>query len=87
VREVGFGVAVDTAPLGTLPTVQNDPNWLRQSQRYPVLIDFEWPEPQQRAVLKVGSQASVVVYTGDHFLFNPLARLQVWLVSLLTYAY
>lgn len=87
VREVGFGVAVDTAPLGTLPTVQNDPNWLRQSQRYPVLIDFELPEPQQRRVLKVGSQAAVVVYTGDHFLFNPLARLQVWLVSLLTYAY
>jgi multidrug resistance efflux pump len=87
VREVGFGVAVDTAPLGTLPTVQNDPNWLRQSQRYPVLIDFELPGPEQRGVLKVGSQASVVVYTGDHFLFNPLARLQVWLVSLLTYAY
>jgi multidrug resistance efflux pump len=87
VREVGFGVAVDTAPLGTLPTVQNDPNWLRQSQRYPVLIDFELPGPEPRGVLKVGSQASVVVYTGDHFLFNPLARLQVWLVSLLTYAY
>jgi len=51
------------------------------------LIDFELPEPEQRGVLKVGSQASVVVYTGDHFLFNPLARLQVWLVSLLTYAY
>jgi multidrug resistance efflux pump len=87
VREVGFGVAVDTAPLGTLPTIQNDPNWLRQSQRYPVLIDFELNDPKQRVTLKVGSQVAVVVFTGSHFLFNPLARLQIWLVSLLTYAY
>ncbi len=34
VREVGFGVAVDTAPLGSLPTIKNDPDWLRESQRY-----------------------------------------------------
>jgi multidrug resistance efflux pump len=87
VRELSFGVAVDTAPLGSLPTVQNDPNWLREAQRYPVLIDFELPRDQGRYPLKVGSQATVVVYTGDHLLVNPLARLYLWLVSILTYAY
>jgi multidrug resistance efflux pump len=87
VREVSYGVAVDTAPLGSLPTVQNDPNWLRQAQRYPVLIDFELPGSPRPFPLKVGSQATVVVYTGDHLLVNPLARFYLWLVSILTYAY
>jgi hypothetical protein len=27
------------------------------------------------------------VYTGDHWLINPLARLRMWLLSILTYAY
>ena len=85
VREVGYGVAVDTAPLGSLPTVENDSNWLRDAQRYPVLIDFELPEGQ--VPLKVGSQATVAVYTGDHFVVNPLARVYLWLLSILTYAY
>ena len=87
VREVGFGVAVDTAPLGSLPTIKNDPNWLRDAQRYPVLIDFDFPRGDNVPLLKVGSQATVVVYTGDNWLMNPLARLQIWAVSLLTYAY
>jgi len=87
VREVGFGVAVDTAPLGSLPTINNDPNWLRDAQRYPVLIDFDRSSYQGEKLLKVGSQASVVVYTGEHWLVNPLASLWIWLVSILTYAY
>jgi len=84
---VGFGVAVDTAPLGSLPTIKNDPDWLRSAQRYPVLIDFDLNSNQGSTLLKVGSQASVVVYTGEHWLVNPLAGLWVRLVSILTYAY
>lgn len=87
VREVGFGVAVDQAPLGSLPTIKTDFGWLRTAQRYPVLIDFELPESSAPYPLKVGSQASVVVYTGEHWLINPLAGLWIRLVSILTYAY
>jgi len=87
VREVGFGVAVDSAPLGGLPTIPNDPNWLRDAQRYPVLIDFDRSSYQGEKLLKVGSQATVVVYTGQHWLVNPLASLWIRLVSILTYAY
>lgn len=86
VREVSFGVAVDTAPLGSLPTVNNDPNWLRDAQRYPVLIDFELSREDLRR-LKVGSQVNVVVFTGDHWLTNALAHLVIQLVSLLSYAW
>ena len=87
VREIGFGVAVDTAPLGSLPTIENDSNGLRDAQRDPVLIDFELPGGDGQIPLKVGSQASVVVYTGAYWVVNPLAGLYMRLLSLLTYAY
>lgn len=87
VRELGFGVAVDSAPLGSLPTIDNDRDWLRAAQRYPVLIDFDFRRQAGMANLKVGSQATVVVYTGSNPLVNTLARLQIWLNSILTYAY
>jgi multidrug resistance efflux pump len=88
VREVGFGVALDDPPLGALPTIRNDNSWLRAAQRYPVLIDFEVPVTDDgRVRLKVGSQASVTVYSGEHPLFNTLARVYLKLVSWLSYAY
>jgi multidrug resistance efflux pump len=88
VREIGFGVDVDSPPLGKLPTIQNDKNWLRAAQRYPVLIDFELPaNGRGKTPIKVGSQATVVVYTGTHPLSNSLARMVMRVRSILTYAY
>lgn len=87
VRELGFGVAVDSAPLGSLPTIKNDRNWLRAEQRFPVTVAFELPSKQLLSQLRVGSQATVVVFTGDHTLINSLASLQMWFRSKLTYAY
>ena len=87
VRELGFGIAVDSAPLGSLPTIDNNQGWLRASQRYPVLVDFNLPSRQGALGLRIGSQASVVVFTGSNSLINSLARLQIWMNSILTYAY
>jgi len=87
VENIGFGVDVDKAPLGSLPTIQNDQSWLRTAQRFPVVISFELPDRADARLLKVGSQVSVVAYTGEHWLFNPLAGFYIWLVSKLTYAY
>lgn len=87
VREVSFGVAVDSAPLGSLPTIKNDADWLRESQRFTVLVDFKLAPGQGDELLKVGSQASVMVYTGEHWISNTLAALLIRLVSILTYAY
>lgn len=87
VNELGFGVEVDTAPLGSLPTINNDRNWLRAEQRFPVTVSFDLPSRQLLQKLRVGSQATVVVYTGDNGLINSLASLQMWCRSKLTYAY
>jgi len=86
VRELGYGVAVDSAPLGSLPSVQNDRQWLRAAQRFPVVVDFDMP-PEERLRLRVGAQATVIVYASDSFVLNTLGRLYIRAGSILSYAY
>ena len=87
VRGTGFGVAIDSAPLGSLPSIVNDRQWLRDAQRFPVLVDFQLPDASDRRAIRVGAQVSVVVYTGDGWFFNAIAKLQVRIASILTYLY
>lgn len=87
IRTTGFGVNVDSAPLGSLPTIDNDRQWLRDSQRFSVLVDFKLPDADDRLGMRVGAQASVIVYTGDSWIFNTLGKIKMRLVSLFTYAY
>ena len=55
------------------------------TQRFSVLVDFELPDAEDRRGIRVGAQASVVVYTGGGFLFNSIAWLKMRLLSILTY--
>jgi multidrug resistance efflux pump len=87
IRETGFGVQVDSNALGTLPTIDNQRNWLRDAQRFPVLIDFETNEDPQQIGLRVGSQVSVIVYTGNNWLMNFLGRIYIRAVAVMSYAY
>ena len=87
VRTTGFGVNVDSTPLGSLPTIDNDRAWLRDAQRFSVLIDFELPSAGDRLGIRVGAQASVIVYTGNGWIMNALAWIKMRVHSVLTYAY
>lgn len=86
VRGMGFGVDVDKAPLGSLPTIRNEREWLRDAQRFPVDVEFEMA-PDDRRKLRVGAQASVIIYTGDGFFLKAIGKLQVRIATLLSYAY
>jgi len=86
VRGTGFGVALNSAPLGNLPTIENDRQWLRDAQRFPVLVDFQLDDRDERLAIRVGSQASVMIYSGDNWLFNFVGRIYIRVASLLTYA-
>ena len=86
VRGTGFGIDVDSAALGELPTIENDKNWLREAQRFPVLVDVDTGNVRELGV-RVGSQASITVYTGAHPVLNPIARLRMRIASYLSYAY
>jgi len=87
VRSTGFGVAVNSAPLGNLPTIENDRQWLRDAQRFPVQVEFHLGEGSKRLDIRVGSQASVIVYTGENWLFNFVGKIYIRVASLLTYAF
>ncbi len=86
IRNTGFGVNVDSTPLGSLPTIDNDRQWLRDAQRFSVFIDFELPSEADRMDIRVGGQVSVVVYTGGSWIMNSLAWIKMRVVSILTYA-
>lgn len=87
VRTTGFGVQVDSAPLGSLPTIDNDRQWLRDAQRFSVLIDFDLEDSADRVAIRVGAQATVVVYAESGWLFNSIAKIKIRVNSILTYAY
>ena len=88
VRSVGSGVSSgQQAPPGTLPTIQNSRDWLRQAQRFPVAIEFDASEADRLRKVRIGGQAEVMVFTGDNFLMNLLGAGYIRLMSLLSYLY
>ena len=88
VRSVGGGVSSgQQAPAGTLPTVQNSRDWLRQAQRFPVAIEFDPADAERLGKLRPGGQAEVMAYTGDNFVMNLLGAGYIRLMSLLSYLY
>lgn len=89
VRSIGIGVSASqaTAP-GTLPTIDNNRDWLRQSQRFPVVIEFDLSQNEDlRSQLRVGGQATVITYTGENSILNGLGRFYIKLMSYFSYAY
>lgn len=88
VRSIGGGVAAASPPPpGTLPTVQNSRDWLRQAQRIPVSIEFDAGEAPRLAIARIGGQADVLVYTGNHPMMNLLGALYIRVMSWLSYIY
>ena len=88
VRSVGGGVSSgQTSPVGTLPTVENSRDWLRQAQRIPVAIEFDKDEINRLRNIRVGGQAEVLVFTGKHPVMNLFARIYIRVMSWLSYLY
>jgi multidrug resistance efflux pump len=88
VRSVGSGVSSgQQAPPGTLPTIQNSRDWLRQAQRFPVAVEFDPADAKRLRKVRIGGQAEVMVFTGDNFLMNLLGVAYIRLMSRLSYLY
>jgi len=89
VRSIGLGVSAGQAqPPGNLPTVENNRDWLRQAQRFPVVIGFDIAQQQSlRRQLRVGGQATVIVYSSERGLLRILGKAYIRLKSWLSYAY
>jgi multidrug resistance efflux pump len=88
VRSVGTGISPGKqVPPGALPEVQNSRDWLRQAQRFPVAVEFDPSERERLRGVRIGGQADVLIYTGDHFVMNWLARFFIGVMSYLSYLY
>ena len=83
---IGAGYGIDwgqTEKAGELPVVSVTRGWLREPQRFPVLIRFDGDET--RGLRRIGGQADVIVYTGSGNPLNILGVLLIRLVSLLSF--
>lgn len=84
-RVSGYGYAVSNRqidPQTGLPSIKNRSGWIREPQRMPVRVTLDKERP---ADLRFGSQANVVVYTGDSYILNAFAWIKIRLVTLLSY--
>lgn len=89
VRSIGLGVSAgQPQPPGNLPTVENNRDWLRQAQRFPVVIGFDTRQDASlRRQLRVGGQASIIAYSSDTGVLRSLGKAYIRLKSWLSYAY
>jgi multidrug resistance efflux pump len=88
VHSIGWGVSQgDEAPTGQLSSMPADQGWLRDPQRFPVRI-LVLPDEAKDAGIDVGrsgAQANVIIFTGDNVIMNPIGRLWIRIVALLSY--
>lgn len=88
VRSIGWGISQGgEAPTGQLPTVQTAQGWIREPQRFPVkiLLLGDRHDPVAMTLGRSGAQANVMILTGESLILNPLGRLWMKVVALLSY--
>jgi multidrug resistance efflux pump len=84
IESVGWGVNSRTIdPATGLPTIRNDSGWVREAQRFAVRIQFD-PDSRPKGIL-LGSQANVVVYTGQSSLTDAIGRIWIFMVAYMSY--
>ncbi len=89
IRSIGLGISAgQPPPPGTLPTIQNNRDWLRQAQRYPVMIQFEKEELERlRENIRIGGQAEAIAYTDESAFTRVIGKLFIRIMSWFSYAY
>jgi multidrug resistance efflux pump len=89
VRSIGLGTSPGSEqPAGALPTIQNNRDWLRESQRFPVIIAFDTQQDANlRKQLRIGGQASVIAYSEGTTLLRLLGKAYIRVASCLSYVY
>ena len=86
VKSIGVGVGQSgTESLGELQTIKSTSGWLRDAQRFAVIIDFA--DDETYGLRRAGGQVDVQIYTGDHTILNALGWLWIRFLSILSYVY
>jgi multidrug resistance efflux pump len=86
VSSIGFAVdSSSSGDVGELASVSSRSGWLRDAQRFPVIIRFD--DDSSKGLRRVGGQADVLVYTGNNLIINTLGRWWIHALSWLSYIY
>jgi len=86
VQSVGYGVQFESGTqAGGLQVPVKKSGWLREAQRFPVIIDFAEEIP--RGIRREGGQADIIIYTSDTGFMRWLGKLYIRLMGLLSYVY
>ena len=83
VRSIGYGVNSGYANRSELPDVESSSGWLRDPQRFPVIIAFD--NKMLRKESRLGGQVDVVVFTGDNVFLNTMGRWRIRINGWLSY--
>ncbi len=84
VDSIGWGVnSREVDPVTGLPIFKEQTGWIRDAQRFAVRVQFD-PESRPKGI-RLGSQASVVVYTGQSSITDTIGRLWIVAIAYLSY--
>ncbi|MGR5066056.1 HlyD family secretion protein [Photobacterium sp. DNB22_13_2] len=84
VTSIDFGVDWgQTQQTGQLANVANQSGWLRQTQRFPVMIRFEQSMP--KGSLRVGGQADIMMYTEESSVMNMFGKVWIRVITWFSY--
>ncbi|VAW64649.1 Probable Co/Zn/Cd efflux system membrane fusion protein [hydrothermal vent metagenome] len=86
VSSVGFAVdSGNTNTVGGLASVKGKSGWLRDAQRFPVIITFD--DNSAKGYRRLGGQADVLIYTSNNWVINPLGWIWIRVLSWFSYVY
>jgi multidrug resistance efflux pump len=87
VHSIGWGIKQgDEAPSGQLADVPPDQGWLREPQRFPVRIQILADSDRTGAGAgRSGAQVNVIIFTSKRSLLNPIGRVWIWCITMLSY--
>lgn len=84
VKSIGHGVSTGNTNRGDLPSISASQGWLRDPQRFPVIITLD--DKSVLKQLRQGGQVDVVVFTGKEEGMLPLlGKLRIRIISLMSY--
>ncbi len=83
VRSIGYGVNSANINRGELPNPSESKGWLKDPQRFPVIIDYETDNIPFNN--RLGGQVDVVVYTNSSSILELIAKARIRINSNLSY--
>lgn len=83
VRSIGYGVNSANINRGELPSPTENKGWLKDPQRFPVIIDYEIDSVPYNN--RLGGQVDVVVYTESSSLLEFIAKGRIRINSYLSF--